>query len=162
MPSPGNVAPRDGSRRTISARRYMKTPLLLLACACSLGQPTSRSEWQLTPQLAPGQELVYSGTYTEESLVPNVHFQRQYRLETLIFVFAAAARQSDVAVMTTLNERAMRPEPGAKEPKPASVRLELVKLDAQGRLREGKGATLLVSLGGPPTVEVGCFVEVPG
>src|SRR5262249_8181492 len=60
------------------------------------------------------------------------------------------------------NERAMRPEPGAKELKPASVRLELVKLDAQGRLREGKGATLLVSLGGTPTVEVGCFVEVPG
>src|SRR5262245_52712670 len=68
-------------RRQNSARRDMKTSLLLLACACTLGQPTNRSEWQLTPQLAPGQELVYTGSYTEESLVPNVHFQRQYRLE---------------------------------------------------------------------------------
>lgn len=140
----------------------MKTSFLLLACACSLGQPTSRSEWQLTPQLAPGQELVYTGTYTEESLVPNVHFHRQYRLETLIFVFEAAARQWDVAVMTTLSERVMRPEPGAKEAKPASVRLDLAKLDAQGRLRDAKGATPLVSLSGPPTLEAGCFVEVPG
>jgi peroxiredoxin len=140
----------------------MNHSLLLLACACSLGQPTSRTEWQLTPQLAPGQELLYTGMYTEESLVPNVHFQRQYRLETLIFVLDAAARRYDVAVMTSLGEKAARPEPGSKEPRPASVRLELAKLDTQGRLRDGQGAMLLTPLGGPPTLEAGCFVEVPG
>ena len=139
----------------------MKTTLLLLACACSLGQPTSRSEWQLTSQLAPGQELVYTGTYTEESLVPNVHFQRQYRLESLVFVLDGAARQWDVALMTTLSERTPRPEPGVKEMKQVSVRLDLAKLDGQGRLRDAKGAALLAPLGGPPTFEAGCFVEVP-
>src|SRR5262245_30953670 len=153
MPSPGNVVPMDGTRRTSPARRDMNHSLLLLACACSLGQPTSRTEWQLTPQLAPGQELLYTGTYTEESLVPNVHFQRQYRLETLIFVLDAAVRRYDVAVMTSLGEKAARPEPGAKEPRPASVRLELAKLDTQGRLRDGQGAMLLTPLSGPPTLD---------
>jgi len=161
MPSPGNVVPMDGNRRVPPARRDMKISLLLLACACSWRQPTSRSEWQLTPQLAPGQELVYTGTFSEESLVPNVQFQRQYRLETLIFVFDTTGRQWDVAVMTTLGERAVRPEPGAKD-KQASVRLELARLDPDGRLRDVKGAMLLASLNGPPTLESGCFVEVPG
>ncbi len=139
----------------------MKTSLFLLACACSLGQPTSRSEWQLSPQLAPGQELVYSGTYTEESLVPNVHFQRQYRLESLVFVLEGGARQWDIAVMTTLSERTPRPEPGAKETKQVSVRLHLAKLDAQGRLRDLQGAAPRLPLNGPPTFEAGCFIEVP-
>ena len=57
----------------------MNTACCLLMGALTLGQTTSRSEWQLAPQLAPGLELVYEGTYTEETLIPNVQFQRQYR-----------------------------------------------------------------------------------
>lgn len=139
----------------------MKTSLFLLACACSLGQPTSRSEWQLAPQLAPGQELVYTGTYTEESLVPNVQFQRQYRLENLIFVLEAGAQQRKLAFMTTLNEIVPRAQPGVKEARQLSVRLELGQVDLQGRLRDMKGVAPLLSLQGPPTLETGCFVEVP-
>src|SRR5688572_27380332 len=100
----------------------MKTSLLLLACACSLGQPNSRSEWQLTPQLAPGQELVYTGACTEESLVPHVRFPRQYRLETLAFVLGGAPGRWDAAVMTVLSQRTPRTEPGGKEMKVISVR----------------------------------------
>jgi peroxiredoxin len=139
----------------------MKTTLLLFASAVALGQPTSRSEWQIAPQLAPGLELVYDGTYTEESLVPNVHFQRQYRLETLVFVLDAGPRHWDVAFMTALSERGPRLEPGVKDMKLISVRLELIQADAQGRLRDLTGATPLLSLNGPPTLETGCFVEAP-
>lgn len=139
----------------------MKTSLFLLACACSLGQPVSRSEWQLTPQLAPGLELVYVGTYTEEKLVPNVQFQRQYRLETLVFVLDANNRQAEVAVMTALSTREPGLEPGVKQTKVISARLDFGQVDSQGKLREANGAAALVSLSGPPTFEVGCFVEAP-
>jgi len=139
----------------------MKTSFLLLACACSLGQPNSRSEWQLTPQLAPGQELVYTGACIEESLVPNVQFQRQYRVETLVFVLGGAPGRWDVAVMTVLSQRTPRAEPGGKEMKVISVRLEQAQVNAQGKLTQGAGIPL-PPLSGPPTFETGCFVEAPG
>lgn len=146
----------------------MKTSLLLLACACSLGQPNSRSEWQLTPQLAPGQELVYTGVCVEESLVPNVQFQRHYRLETFVFVLGGAPGRWDVAVMTALSQRAARAEPGGKEMKLISVRLEQAQINAQGKLTQGgvtqggltQGGTPNLPLSGPPIFETGCFVEV--
>ena len=37
-------------------------------------------------QLARGQELVYSGTFTEDAQAPNVHFQRGYHLDLYVFV----------------------------------------------------------------------------
>ncbi|MCI0685173.1 MAG: redoxin domain-containing protein [Gemmataceae bacterium] len=137
----------------------MKTSFLLLACACSLGQTNSRSEWQLAPRLAPGQELVYAGVCVEESLVPNVQFQRQYRLETLVFVLDGAARRWNVAVMTALSQRTTGVEPGVKESKTLSVRLDVVEVNAQGKLTQGNAMPLL-PLSGPPTLETGCFVEV--
>lgn len=136
----------------------MKTSFLLLACACSLGQPNSRSEWQLAPQLAPGQELVYAGTCVEESLVPNVQFQRHYRLETLVFVLGGAPGRWDVAVMTALSQRTTRAEPEGNEMKLVSVRLEQAHVNAQGKLTQA--GTPLLPLSGPPTFETGCFVEV--
>ncbi len=139
----------------------MKISLFVIACACSLGQPTSRSEWQITPQLPPGLELVYAGVYTEESIAPNVQFQRHYRLEAMVFVLDAGARQADIAFMTALSERVPRVEPGVKETKLISVRLDVGQVDSQGRVRDGSGAAPLVSLSGPPTVETGCFVEAP-
>jgi peroxiredoxin len=144
-----------------SGTKRMKISFLLVACACSLGQPTSRSEWQFTPQLPPGLELVYAGTYTEESIVPNVQFQRQYRLESLVFVLDAGARQADVAFMTALSERLPRVEAGVKETKLISVRLDLGQVDAQGRVRDSAGKNLLLPLSGPPIIETGCFLEAP-
>src|SRR5262245_57802850 len=114
----------------------MKTSFLLLACACALGQPNSRSEWQLAPLLAPGQELVYTGTCVEESLVPNVQFQRHYRLETWVFVLGGAPGRWDVAVMTALSQRGTRAEPAGKEVKLISVRLEHAQINAQGKLTQ--------------------------
>jgi hypothetical protein len=139
----------------------MKTTLLLLASAVAFGQPASRSEWQIAPKLAPGLELAYTGAYLEESLVPNVQFQRQYRLETLVFVLEAGPSHWNVAFMTALSQRTPQVEPGAKEIHTLSVRLDLHQVDAQGRLRDADGATPLVALQGPPTHETGCFVEAP-
>ena len=66
----------------------MITSIYLLSCALTLGQATDRTEWQLSPQLAPGLELTYTGECLEESLIPNVQHQRLYRFETHVLVLA--------------------------------------------------------------------------
>jgi peroxiredoxin len=130
-----------------------------LVSALTLAQPTSRSEWQLAPQLSAGLELVYAGSYTDEKLIPNVRYQQQYRLQTYVFVLDAAGRQWDVAFMTVLSPQA--PPGEQKGVKPASVRLELGQVDAQGKLAAAPAAAWLVRLDGPPLLETGCLVELP-
>src|SRR5262249_26031615 len=44
---------------------------------------------------------------------------------------------------------------------PRSVRLEVAKLDGQGRLTAGPNISLAAPLEGPPTLECGAFVETP-
>ena len=79
----------------------MNSAICLLSFAL-LGQPGSRAEWQLTPQLAPGLELVYHGTYRDETLIPNAQHERVYRLETYLFVLDAGVKDWHVAFMTAL------------------------------------------------------------
>jgi peroxiredoxin len=137
----------------------MNTACCLLIGALALGQATSRSEWQLAPQLAAGLELVYEGMYTEETLIPNVQFQRQYRIEARIFVLDTPGRHFEAAFMTALTPRL--PNPGSKENKPGSVRLEIATIDSQGKLASRSGAVLLPPLDGPPLLETGCIIELP-
>jgi hypothetical protein len=137
----------------------MNVACCLLVSALALGQPTSRSEWQLAPHLSPGLELVYTGSYTDEKLIPNVRYQQQYRLETHVFVMEAVDRQWQVAFMTVLAPPA--PPGGAKNVKPVSARLDLAQVDAQGKLTAAPAAAWLVPLDGPPLLETGCLVELP-
>src|SRR4051794_21075892 len=67
-------------------RKPMGITICLAACALALGQTPDRGAWSINPQLAPGLELVYSGTFTEKSVIPNVQTERTYRLENHIFV----------------------------------------------------------------------------
>jgi peroxiredoxin len=134
--------------------------ICLVCCALAHAQPPDKSEWQLAPQLLPGMELVYAGTYIEEALMPGVKYQRRYRLDTVLFVLEAEARRWDVAFMTTLSLRdQVRDAKAPAQEQPASVRLELTNLDSQGQL---KGTSpLVVPIGGPPTLECGMVVSAP-
>jgi hypothetical protein len=138
----------------------MGSTLCLLSCALAIGQV---SDWPLQPQLTRGQELVYSGSFTEESLSPGVHFQRGFRVDTTALVLDATAQKFDLAVFTVLTSRA-KPgggEPVKTAPLPSSVRLELASLDRQGKLHGAVAGQLAAPLDGPPTIECGAFVEVP-
>jgi peroxiredoxin len=143
----------------------MVTSFCLIACALTAGQALDRAEWLLAPQLAPGLELVYLGNYTEEALIPNVQYQQQYRLETQILVLEAGQRSWDIAIMTALSLRDSKqdkePKPAGAAPGPTSVRLEVLQVNPQGRLKGPAGASLMVPLQGPPTLECGAFVETP-
>jgi peroxiredoxin len=140
----------------------MLATLCLMSCALAPGQPASGSQWLLAPRLGRGQELVYRGTYTEESAGRGVQFSRSYRLQARAFVLDSSPQGADVAFLTTLKQQSDRPAPGPAHaaPEPGSVRLEIVRMNPQGRLVADAAAALLVPLNGPATVECGAVVEV--
>jgi hypothetical protein len=131
------------------------TSLCLLTCGLALGQPLDRSEWQLAPHLFPGLELVYSGSFSEEALIPGVKFERTYRLDTTIFVMESKPDRWETAILTALSLRGPKSGPTS----PTSVRLELGTVDKKGRLT-GK-VNLAIPLAGPPTIESGAILELP-
>jgi hypothetical protein len=131
----------------------MIAKLCLVTCALVVAQP-QRAEWQLAPQLIRGQELVYTGTFVEEALVPGVQFQRTFKIETTLLVLDATPQKHEVAAYTLLALRGKQPQPDAAGP--SSVRLEILEVAPQGRVRGPVAA-----LDGPPTVEWGALVEVP-
>jgi hypothetical protein len=141
----------------------MVKSICTLVCSLTLGQLVERGDWQLSPQLSRGLELVYSGTYVEESLAPNVNHQKPYRLNTTLFVMTADKQHADVAIMTSLSEFDPRPTPAGTSPPPArsSVRFEQASVDRQGRLHTRNGKPLSVSVTGPSTLEFGFLPEVP-
>jgi peroxiredoxin len=139
----------------------MVTSLCLFTCALTLGQPQGQPGWQLAPRLFPGLELVYSGTYKEEALIPGVQFQRSYRLETTMLVLDGPANRWDVAVLTSLSLRSNRSEREPVAGAPSSVRLEVGQVDKRGRLKGRGGMSLAIAVDGPPTIETGAFLELP-
>jgi peroxiredoxin len=138
----------------------MAANLFLLACALVAAQAADGSDWQLVPRLGRGQELVYRGSYAEEAVGQGVQFARSYRLESRIFVLERSPQGYQVALQTILKLRTSHSERGG-EPEPSSVRLELARVDLQGRMSADPSITLAVPLEGPATVEYGAFVEAP-
>src|SRR5262245_21526987 len=81
--------------------------------------------YSLVPRLQPGQEIVFRGSFHEESRSAGVRHQRAYRLTARFFVLEAGPKGADVAALTLVQDRS--PDligPGGKEVKtPASARL---------------------------------------
>ncbi|HVS35559.1 MAG TPA: redoxin domain-containing protein [Gemmataceae bacterium] len=125
--------------------------------------PAFRGEWAVAPHLTKAQELVYRGTFTEEADGAGVQFNRNFRLETRVFVMDASAKGADAAFFTVLKSRDAQANvpAGGAEPAAESVRLELAHVDLQGDVTADPGVSLAVPLEGPPTVECGVFTALP-
>jgi len=134
----------------------MLTTLSVFICAVAAAQPAGRYEALVPPQLARGQELVYSGTYEEEVRGATVQSNRVYGIESRAFVLDADAKGAELALLTVLRSRAPRGSAGPLQ-EPSSVRLVQTRLDPQGRLSR----LVPVPLDGPSTVECGQFIELP-
>lgn len=132
----------------------------LLTCALIASQTATNPGIRVpTPQLANGQELVYSGTYTEEVLGDAVRFSQAYRLEARVLVLETKPAGADLALLTVLRPLGSGRLPAVGEP--ASVRLELARASQRGALVATSGASLPAPVDGPATVEGGAFVEAP-
>jgi peroxiredoxin len=135
----------------------MIATLSLMSCVLATAQPGDRSEWMLQPQLGRAQEFVYRGTYEEKAAGADAEFQRKYSVRAVTFILDSGPKGGEAAFLTVLRPSAARggrPDDAA----PSSARLEVVRVDPQGRV---SGDGLLVPLEGPPTAEVGALVEVP-
>lgn len=131
----------------------MKSTFLILCLATAFGQ-SDAGEWVLSPQLAAGTELVYSGTSTEESLLPGIQYARTFRVENYVLVTRSDVLSHDVAIMTVLSARG---SDDATKTSVASVRLDLAKVDPRGKI------TPFVEVNGAISslIETGCFIEAP-
>ncbi len=148
----------------------MISTLYVLACVLAPAQttplppppaaPVSSGDARLQPHLPRSLELVYRGSFTEQTVGDKTQYTRAYRVESRVFVLDNNDKGTDLAFFTSLKFKdGKRTEP-ATEPT-ASVRLERVKVDAQGKLVAEAGQVLTVPLNGVPTAECGIFVEVP-
>lgn len=134
--------------------------ICLLSCVLAAGQAADKAEWQLTPQLTPGLELVYTGTYAEEALIPNAAHQTLYRLDANVLVLDAGVKNWQVAILTGLGLQQLR-QADSKKNGPTSMRLELARIDTQGRLRQEDKKLLEIPLNEPPTMEFGFLIPAP-
>jgi peroxiredoxin len=142
----------------------MTATLCLLGCLLAPAQSPDRPAAPpragdgVLARLAKGQELVYRGTFTEDSTGDGVQFSRAYRVETRLFVLdAPAGRGAEVAVLTVLKNR--DPLPGQSTA--SSVRLEVVRVDAKGKITGDPGVALVPPLEGPPSIECGAIAPAP-
>src|SRR5262249_48935309 len=124
----------------------MRATLFLLGSVLVAGQTTDRmsptplargGDWQVMTRLNRGQELVYRGTFTEESSGGRVQFSRASRFESRLFVLDAPARGAEVAFLTVFKPR----EQQANTATPISVRLERATVDLQGKLTPAAGVS---------------------
>jgi peroxiredoxin len=139
----------------------MVASLFLFGFVLATGQTAERSDWMLAPRLTRAQELVYSGSFAEEANGGSVHFNRSYRLESRVLVLDTTPKGAEVALLTLLKPRDTAKGKTTSDAVASSVRLEIVKLDPQGRVTPPQGVSLTVPLEGPPSLECGAFVEVP-
>src|SRR5271154_1167765 len=109
----------------------MVATLCLLTCALATAQPQNRADWLLVPQLVRGQELVYTGSWVEDSLSPGVQFHRSYKVETTLLVLDTGPQKNEVALYTVLSlqNKQAQPDPTG----PWSVRLEIAEVTPQGK-----------------------------
>lgn len=140
----------------------MLATLYLFACTLATAQSaaTDNADGILTPRLTRGQELVYRGTYHEDSNGDGVQFNRGYRMESRALILETRKQEADVVFLTMWKSKPANPDPKA-DPEVNSVQLEKGGVDANGRVSANGGSWLSVPLDGPPTIETGAFVEVP-
>ena len=137
----------------------MLTTLILWSSLAVASQAGERSEWNLAPRLARGQELVYRGTVTEQNLSRGVQFSRTYRLEVRGLVLELKGDAVDLAVLTRLTQQQATTADRPNDSEPASLRFELAELDGAGRFMTNRGPWLVPD--GPATLEAGFAIEVP-
>lgn len=111
------------------------------------------------PRLLRGEELIYQGEVVEAGEMVGNRFRKKHDLEVRLFVLEVRDGVADCAVLTCVRPLpdpavasgaafATGSDPAAK-PVPPAVHLDLVRIDAQGRV------ALLTPPAGPPPIPLG-------
>jgi peroxiredoxin len=135
----------------------MGTAILMAGCLMLPAQGSAATEANLTLRLTRGQELIYRGTYCEEILSSAMPSKQNLHLDVKVFVLSTSAETTNLAILTQLRS-AKLPKKGFEEAAPKSLRLDLVRLNSQGKAEASQGEASL-PLKGPPGLEWGMFIE---
>jgi peroxiredoxin len=149
------------------------SPYACLFAGLMLGAaPTAPGDAAPVPKLEKSQELTWRGHFTEAILRPNVRAFRAYDVETRLFVWDVSPKGADVALFTSVK---FKPDIKTTPEPPAVVRLELARVEPDGRLRLLSAAALTqpaekrhaappppLTLEGLPTFEPSFFLAFPG
>jgi peroxiredoxin len=133
----------------------------LVACTFAAFDDPGGAEWQITPRLARGEELLYRGSYTEETTGRGVQFTRTQKLETRVFIMDATPRGLDAAILSIVRDQRARTVAGSEAAEPVSLRLEVISISPKGKVTTPSGAPLMVPLEGAAPIEASAFVELP-
>src|SRR5262249_40059610 len=104
---------------------FMALPLLF--CLITGSEGARSGDFPNSLRLKKGHELVYKGTFTEETIHNSTIEQRNYFIETRLFVMEASVDRVRIAACTTL-KCALGPKNGGG-PDSVSVRLGVRLLD---------------------------------
>jgi len=131
----------------------------LVACTLAAGQQANPQTLSQAPRLIRGQELLYTGSYTEEFRKPKATISQRFQIENRILVLESGPTGAKIAILTILQSEKGKTNPD--KPDPRSVCLAIAHVDLKNRLTTEQGEHLDQSIGVPPKVEAGPFIEVP-
>jgi peroxiredoxin len=131
--------------------------LLAWTLVASQGPPTPLLPWG--PRLERGQELVYRGSFTEETSKRGTKLTKRFQIENRILVLETLPTGINVAVLTITEvktNKSMKPDSDHR-----AVHLQRGRVNLKGRINLDCGEWLPIQQQGPPEIETGCFVELP-
>ncbi len=131
----------------------------LVACTLLAAQPAQAPLWLSAPRLSRGQEVLYRGSFIEETSKQKTKCVHKFQVENRILVLETLPTGSKIALLTViqpeLNNSAMKNQTAP------STCLTVAHLDPKGRLTNERGANLELPIGSLPQSEGGCFIEQP-
>jgi peroxiredoxin len=132
----------------------------LIAWTFSVSQGPPLPAWTWGPRLTGGQELVYQGSFTQETCSRAAKNVRRFQVESRVLILETLPTGTEVALLTITEAS------GGDLAKPTledrqAVHLSQGRVDLKGRITLTPGAPHLISPQGPPEIEAGCFVELP-
>jgi hypothetical protein len=139
----------------------MVANLCLLTCALLFLQSEENQADAPAVKLSRGQEIAYQGKYVEEKLGEAARSTRVFQMDSRVFVLEAGNNGYEVAFYTVLRGDQVVHASQIEGRAPVSVRLELARVDTQGKITPRPEVSMVVPLTGPPTAECGQFIEMP-
>jgi hypothetical protein len=139
----------------------------IVVASLLLGAPPERAAG---PRLEKGLEVRWAGTFAEATFRPGVRAVRNYDVDTRVFVVDTGDFGADAILFTRVF---LKPDLKTAEPPAGIVRLELVRIDPQGKVKilpspadpdnPDPKARLwpAAQLQGLPSLEAGFFFEFP-
>ena len=122
----------------------MMVSTCLVACTLLAAQPAQASFRLSAPRLSRGQELLYRGSFVEETFKQKTKLVRRFQAENRILVIETFPTGSKIALLTVIQPE-LNTSPIKNQTAPSTC-LAVAHLDPRGRLTNEQGANFELPL----------------